>query len=104
MSEQVGRTPREGLQELRRRERISELRAAHRRIGRHGGYWKMLVAAIISNQVLAWTLMIMTGIAHGSWWRTVPTMSYHAASLLTGFAILGVAVTVITIQTARDSS
>ena len=85
-----------------RRQEMAALRETARIMRRRRMIPKMFIAGLISNQVLAWTLMIITGIAHGSWWRTVPTMNYHAASLLTGFLILGIAVTVITIQTARE--
>lgn len=85
-----------------RRQEMAALREAARIMKRRRMIPKMFVAAVISNQVLAWTLMMLVGVAHGSWWKFVPTMSYHAASLLVGFAIIGVAVTVITIQTARE--
>ena len=87
-----------------RREEIAALRETVRIMRRRTMIPKMFAAGLISNQVLAWTLMIMTGIAHGSWWRTVPTMSYHAASLLTGFLFIGIVAVIITIQTARELS
>jgi hypothetical protein len=27
----------------------------------------------------AWSLMIIVGVAHGSWWHLIPTMSYGTA-------------------------
>lgn len=85
-----------------RRQAISEIRATARVMRRRKMIPKMLIAAIVSNQVLAWTLMIMVGVAHGSWWKFIPTMSWHAATLITGFLFLGVALTMITIQAARE--
>jgi hypothetical protein len=104
MKEQVGRTPIEGIRELKRREQIAETRALHRRMTRRRGYLKMLAAAVLVNVALAWTLMIAVGVLHSEWWRAVPTMSYHAASLVTGLLFLGVTGTIVIIQTARDSS
>jgi len=104
MKEQVGRTPIEGVRELNRREQISVMRTVHRRMAQRRGYAKMLAAAVLVNVALAWTLMIAVGVLHSAWWRAVPTMSYHAASLVTGLLFLGVTGTIVIIQTARDSS
>lgn len=87
-----------------RRERVSELRALRNRMRRRHGYVKMLVAAVAVNIVLGWTLMIATGVLHGSWWRTVPTMGYRTAYLVTGLLFFGGIATIVIIQTARDSS
>jgi hypothetical protein len=78
-----------------RREQIAELRTAHRRISRRHGYAKMLAAAVLVNIALAWTLMIAVGVLHSGWWRTVPTMGFGTAILVTGLLFFGVAVTVI---------
>ena len=86
-----------------RREQIAETRALHRRMARRHGYWKMFIAALAVNVVLGWALMIAVGVLHGEWWRTVPTMGYHAAYLVTGLLFLGFVSTVIIVQTARDS-
>lgn len=104
MKEQVGRTPIEGIRELRRREQIAETRALHRRMARRHGYLKMLAAAILVNIVLGWTLMIAVGVLHASWWHVVPTIGYRAAYIVTGLAIAATAATVIIVQTARDAS
>ena len=104
MSEQIGRTPREGVRELNRREQISELRRLHRRIGRRHGYAKMLAAAVLVNIALSWTLMIAVGVLHAGWWHAMPAMGYRTASLVTGLLFLGVVATIIIVQTARDSS
>jgi len=104
MKEQVGRTPIEGIRELKRREQIAGMRAVHRRLGRRHGYLKMLAAAVLVNIALAWTLMIAVGILHASWWHAVPTMAYHTASIVTGLAIAATAAVAIIVQTARDSS
>lgn len=104
MSEQVGRTPGEGVRELNRREQIAGLRALHRRMDRRHGYVKMLAAAVLVNIALAWTLMIAVGVLHSGWWHAMPAMSYHTASLVTGFLLLGAIASVVIIQTARDSS
>ena len=104
MKEQVGRTPIKGVRELNRREQIAELRRLHRRMGRRHGYLRMLAAAFAVNIALAWTLMIAVGVLHSEWWRAVPAMGYHTASLVTGLLFLGIVATIIIIQTARESS
>ena len=87
-----------------RREQTAEMRVLHRRMSRRHGYAKMLAAAVAVNVALAWTLMIIVGVLHASWWHSVPTMAYHTASIVTGLAFLGLAGAVIIIQTAKDSS
>lgn len=89
---------------ITRREQVSELRALHRRMGRRHGYLKMIIAAVVTNTVLAWSLMITAGILHASWWHAMPTLGYHTASLVTGVLLLGVFGAILTIQTARDLS
>jgi uncharacterized membrane protein len=43
----------------------------------------------------AWWLMLFVGIAHRDWWPLVPTMSYHAALILSLFTTVGAGITVL---------
>lgn len=104
MNEQAGRTPREDIRKLNRREQIAGTRALHRQMSRRHRYARMLAAGLVTNIALAWTLMITVGVLHASWWHVVPTMGYHTASLVTGFLLIGVITSIVIVQTARDSS
>lgn len=91
-----------GLAGPSRREKIAELRTLTRTARRRHMGVKMLAAAVIGNLVMAWTLMTSIGIAHAGWWHAIPTIGFGTASLLTGLLALGVVITVLTVQTARE--
>lgn len=73
---------------LTRREKIGRMRIRSRRARQIPGTAKLLALMLLGDFVLAWFTMISIGIAHGSWWHLVPTISYGIAFLLTSILLV----------------
>lgn len=48
-----------------------------------------LLAVVVATWLgFAWALMLEVGVAHRDWWPLLPLMSYHAALVFAGLAVL----------------